>query len=151
MISIDDFLLFCDRTLDGMVSAIEGLSDAEVNWLPSLPEPNSAFQLVIHATAAGEYWVDHIVLGNSTTRDRDAEFVSEGSTQSALDAIERLRQLLHDRGPKLAAAPSIAVPVERGSIAPEQWTVGAALIHVYEELAQHLGHLEITVDLLRRR
>lgn len=151
MISVDDLLLFCDRTLDGMVSAIDGLSDAQVNWSPPLPEPNSAYQLVIHATAAAQFWTDHIVLGNPTNRDRDAEFVSEGSTQDARDAIDHLRRLLHDRRAELAAATQIAVPVERGSIAPEQWTVGAALIHVYEELAQHLGHLEITVDLARTR
>jgi len=29
-----------------------------------------------------------------------------------------------------------------------QWTQGAVLIHVYEELAQHHGQMEITRDVL---
>ena len=31
---------------------------------------------------------------------------------------------------------------------PDNWTEGAALIHTYEELAQHLGHMDITRDIL---
>ena len=33
---------------------------------------------------------------------------------------------------------------------PDNWTQGAAMIHTYEELAQHLGHMDITRDLLLR-
>jgi len=149
VIAIDDFILFCNRTLDGMMTAIDGLTDDEINWLPPLPKPNSAFQLVVHATAAAGFWTDHIVLGNRTNRDRDAEFVSSGSTADARGAIESFRQLLNTLAPELAAATSLAVVPDGWSVEPHQRTVGAALIHVYEELAQHLGHLQITVDLGR--
>lgn len=48
----------------------------------------------------------------------------------------------------LAAAADIAPePRSEQDLDPE-WTVSACLIHAYEEMAQHLGHLEITVDLL---
>ena len=57
-------------------------------------------------------------------------------------------QLLTDRRPVLAAATELTeIPKTQIPLAGE-WTVGAALIHAYEELAQHLGHLEVTADLL---
>jgi hypothetical protein len=37
----------------------------------------------------------------------------------------------------------------RGRQDPTRRTQGGALVHVYEELSQHLGQLEITRDLLR--
>jgi hypothetical protein len=32
----------------------------------------------------------------------------------------------------------------------EGWTQGAALLHTYEELAQHRGQMEITRDIVMR-
>jgi len=150
VIGIDDFLVFSDRTLEGMRQAIDGLTHEEINWLPPLPDPNSAYQLVIHATSAAQWWTSHVVLGGPVDRDRDAEFVSSGSTAEAVEAIDRLQRHLHELGPQLAAADNLAVEIQRDDPPTEPWTVGAAMIHVYEELAQHLGHLEITVDLARR-
>ena len=50
--------------------------------------------------------------------------------------------------PLLDAATELTeIPQTQTPLAGE-WTVGAALIHAYEELAQHLGHLEVTADLL---
>lgn len=150
MIGIDDFLMFSDRTLEGMRQAIAGLTHEEINWLPPLPDPNSAYQLVIHSTSAAQWWTSHVVLGGPADRDRDAEFVSSGSTAEAVEAIDRLQRHLHEVGPQLAATHHLAVEIRRDNPSTEPWTVGAAMIHVYEELAQHLGHIEITVDLARR-
>jgi hypothetical protein len=147
-ITVDEFVLFCERTIDGMVAALERLDDTTVNALPPLPAPNSAFQLVTHALGACEWWTAHVVCGRPSARDRAAEFTSAGTVaelrERATAATARLRAL----EPELAVATRLAFPAHTQTPLGREWTVGAALLHTYEELAQHLGHLEITVDLV---
>ena len=131
-ITVDEFVLFCERTIGGMVATLDRLDDTTVNALPPLPEPNSAFQLVTHALGACEWWTAHVVCGHPSARERAAA------------ATARLRHL----APELAAATDLAVEARTETPLAAEWTVGTALLHTYEELAQHLGHLEITVDLV---
>ena len=148
MITVDDFLRFSERTLEGFRSALERLDESTVNALPALPDPNSPYQLVMHTVSAVDWWTSHIILGNPTDRDRPAEFVATGSLAEAVALIAVCQSKLRELAPLLAAATDIAPgPRAEQQLGPE-WTVGACLIHAYEEMAQHLGHLEITVDLL---
>lgn len=148
MISIDDFLLFSDRTLDGFRGALERLNDTTVNALPNLPSPNSPYQLVVHSLSAADWWTDHIILGNPSDRDRPAEFEAAGTVAQLHVTLDDAQAKLHQLGPALAAATNVAFPPATQTPLAGEWTVGACMIHVYEELAQHLGHLEITVDLV---
>lgn len=141
-------VLFCERTIDGMRAAIGRLDDESVNAQPPLPGPNSPYQLVHHALSAAVWWAEHIICGYPSERDRDAEFVATGTVAAlgaqADAAVARLRALIPeiDAATELAAEARTSVPLDA------EWTVSTALIHAYEELAQHLGHLEITVDLV---
>lgn len=148
MISVDDFLLFCNRTLDGYERAIADLDDEQINALPPLPGPNSPYQLVSHAVGAGTWWTAHVVCGHSIDRDREAEFNGTGSADGARKQLADFRTLLGGLAPEMAAATELAHEATTQEPLLGDWTVGAALIHAYEELAQHLGHLEITVDLV---
>lgn len=149
MITVSDFTLFCNRTLDGMDQVVAKMDDEQLNTKPDLPGVNTVFQLVFHATAACTYWVDHIVCGNSTDRDRDAEFESSGTCEDANACSDRLRKLLAERSEQLASITELANLPNTQTPLGQPWTVGAALIHAYEELAQHLGHAEITADLVK--
>jgi len=147
-ISADEFTMFCERTIDAMVRAVSGLDDEGVNARPDLDGANSPFVLVTHALAAARFWTEHVVLGEPTDRDRASEFEASGTTAELIDSCHDAKARLAERAPALARATSLqGEGVTRIPIAPE-WTVGAALMHTHEELAQHLGHLEITVDLL---
>jgi len=148
MISVADFVLFANRTLDGYERAISRLSDEQVNALPELPDANSAFQLVTHALAAGHWWLAHIICGHDVDRDRSGEFAAIGTTTEAVAAIADFRKLLGELAPELAAATELAFEASTQTPLGAPWTVGGALIHAYEELAQHLGHLEITTDVV---
>ena len=97
MISIDDFLLFCNRTLDGYEGAIAELDDETVNALPPLPDPNSPFQLVTHAVGAGTWWTARVVCGHEVERDRDGEFSTVGTADAARKSLADFRRLLGDR------------------------------------------------------
>ena len=131
-----------------MLRAVDRLGDELVNEEPPLTGGSSPFALVTHILGACEWWVGHIVLGESSTRVRDDEFVASGTTAQLHTAVSAWLDTLSARKERLAATTGIAgtpttqVPLEG------EWTVGAALIHAYEELAQHLGHLEVTADLL---
>lgn len=148
-ISTDDFLRFCCRTIDGMVRAVGRLDDASVNAVPpQLPGANSPYALVTHALGALEWWTGHMVCGHPSSRDRDAEFRATGTVAELLEAAQAAKARLRAIAPELAAATTIAGTPRTTIPLVGEWTIGACLIHAYEELAQHLGHLEVTVDLL---
>ena len=148
MISADDFVLFCERTIDSMTSVVGRLDDEQVNSRPELPGANTPFQVVTHALAACEWWTSHIVCGHPSDRRRDGEFTASGTVADLVGATaiakDRLRALL----PELSTATELHIDPQTRVPLGAPWTVGAALINAHKELAQHLGHLEITVDLL---
>ena len=147
-ITVDDFVLFCTRTIDGMRSSLHRLDDQTVNSLPPLPSPNSPYQLVTHALAACEWWTSHIISGHPSDRNRDAEFTSTGTIAELERQADTLVARLYELRPELEAATELSFEARTSIPLGERWTVGTAMIHAYEELAQHLGHLEITVDLV---
>lgn len=147
-ITVDDFLLFCDRTIDGYCDAVARLDDELINTVPPIPGANTPYRLVVHALGACDWWTSHIVLGHSSDRDRDAEFVATGTVADATDALAAASARLAALRPELETADTVHGSPSTTKPLGAEWTVGACLIHAYEELAQHLGHLEVTVDLL---
>lgn len=146
-ISVDDFLLFSDRTIDGFIAATGRLDDDSVNRPPFVGASSTA-ALTIHALAAATFWCDHVIAGNPTTRDRDSEFVATASVAELAQRCAETKTLLHALGPAIAAATDVHIEPAVQTALGQPWTVGAALIHAYEELAQHLGHVEMMVDVL---
>jgi hypothetical protein len=150
MISIDDFLYYLDDALDGMVRIVGELGDDLANRRPAMPGANSPFAILTHCLGVMEYWGGEIVAGRRIVRDRPAEFRATGRVAELVAATERARQRLRA---DLAALDPFAAP--RGQPRVEDITLplgrtqGGALLHIYEELAQHRGQMEITRDLLR--
>lgn len=151
-IPLDDALKHIDLALDGMCATLDRLGDDLVNRRPDLPGANSPYVILRHCCGVMEYWGALALAGRSTDRDRDAEFASSGTVAELIDLVRRQRAQL-DRD--LAAFDGAAEPVAelcRDRYTPAQFaavrTQGGVLLHVYEELAQHRGHLDITADLL---
>lgn len=97
-----------------------------------------------------EYWGGHMIAGRPTHRDRDAEFRATGPVadlaQRAAATRERLEQDMADFD--ALAAP--ANPPDPGNEEiPLCRSQGGVLMHIYEELSQHLGHMELTGDIIR--
>jgi Protein of unknown function (DUF664). len=117
--------------------------------LPSLPGANSPYALVTHCLGVVEFWAGHLVAGRPVERDRPAEFSASGLVQNLVDRVEvakrRLRDDLADAEPD---APLRFEPPEDYLATKADLTQGGALLHVYEELAQHHGQLEITRDVI---
>ncbi len=147
-ITVDEFLLFCDRTIDALARTVAELGDERVNERPDLPGANSPSGLVTHALGACRWWTAHIVCGHESDRDRAGEFHAVASTAELVRACEDTKAALHGLRAELETATELANEAHTQTPLGRPWTVGAALLHAYEELAQHLGHLEVTADLL---
>ncbi|WP_353950765.1 DUF664 domain-containing protein [Knoellia sp. S7-12] len=153
--TIDEYLTLCDRALDGYAACVRELGDTHVNSpLTGVEGSNSAFALVAHVVGVMGRWGRTVNRGIVVPRDRDAEFTATGTVQQALELLEMGRARLHeDARAGDSAAPPANPPTgrDRGSHAlrgPAYATQGAVLLHVYEELSQHLGQLEVTRDVL---
>jgi uncharacterized damage-inducible protein DinB len=131
-----------------MHDVVERLDDETVNRAP-FPRTNSVAALVVHCCGVGEFWLGHVGLGRASNRDRDSEF-----------AVTERRAELHARLD--AAADGIVADVQaldRGEASPTNaggrqllqdgdGTDASLVVHVIEELYQHLGHMQVTADAL---
>ena len=146
---IEDALWFASRALDSMVAILEDLGDTDANRRPDLEGANSAYVIVVHCLGVMEFWGGFMIAGRSIERDREAEFAASGSVADLVARVEAAKvQLASDvagQDPS-ATVPDIGPPEET---APYRERKGAVLLHVLEELYQHLGQLELGRDVLR--
>jgi hypothetical protein len=150
MVSDDEYLYFVDRALEGMTAILADLGDELANLRPNLPGANSPYAIVNHCLGVVDYWVGQLVAGRPVERDRPGEFTASGPVRHLVERAEATRvQLRLDLATAEPAAPlQVEPPTEYLATKPDL-TQGAALLHVFEELAQHHGQLEITRDVLR--
>jgi uncharacterized damage-inducible protein DinB len=150
MIDIDDFLYFVDEALGGMAAVVTELGDDLANRQLDLAGANSPYAVLFHCLGVMEYWGGAMVAGRSIERDRDAEFRASGPVA---ELVRRTRQARRQLDADIADLQPLAPP--RGTPEPEDAnlplarTQGGVLMHVYEELAQHRGQMEVTRDVLR--
>ena len=141
------------QSLLGRVSiCLEGLSEAQLNWRPTISGANSAYAIAAHTLGNARAWVLGIACGRPMERDRPAEFRASGR-----DAAELLADAARLSG-EINAALSALTPsdLDRRLVPPAVlWGEGEpleisardALLHVVEHAALHLGQLQITRDL----
>ncbi len=143
MISVEDYLFFVDDALDGMIAIVEELGDERANLRPDVEGANTAYVILTHCLGVMEYWAGHAVAGRTIDRDRSAEFTATGSVANLVGRARRARARLAE---DLAHVEPFAAPRQRASTdsahRPHARTQGGALIHLYEELAQHRGQME---------
>jgi Protein of unknown function (DUF664) len=149
VISVEDYLVYVDEALDAMVAIVTGLGDDLANRRPDLAGANSAYALLTHCLGVMEFWGGHVVAGRTVVRYRDAEFVATGPVDDLVTTVGEARRRLEADLAHLDAfaAPRGAVPPE-DALLPLGRTQGGALIHIYEELAQHRGQMEIGRDVV---
>jgi hypothetical protein len=131
-----------------MHDVVDRLDGHSVNRRP-FPHTNSVAALVVHSCGVGEFWLGHVGLGRDSSRDRDGEFeavATPAELHAALDAaveqiVSDVRAL--DRGEASATYAEGRQFLEGGDGADS-----ALVVHVIEELFQHLGHMELTADAL---
>lgn len=143
--------LYLGHAYGQMLDVVDRLGDDRVNDRPLGPDTNAVAALVVHCCAVTEFWIGHVALGRPTSRDRESEF-STTATVAELHALieSTLAQVTED----LAA-------IDAGRVQPDRTgrqfleggdqSDGAIVLHVLEELYQHLGHMELAADALAIR
>jgi len=156
VISVDDYLVFVDDALDGMVGIVVELGDDLANRRLDVAGSNSPYAVLSHCLGVLEYWGGSFIAGRAIERDRDAEFRSSGTVADLVDRTRRARgQLEEDLTRFEALAPPQSSVLEAhlrewpedGDL-PLAKTQEGVLIHIYEELAQHRGQMETCRDVL---
>ena len=152
MIDKDVYLQFCDEALVAMRDIVVDLGDDLANQRPSLPGANSPFAILTHCLGVTARWASTVNLGEVVPRDRDAEFTATGPVAGLAADTDQMRASLRDWVSRTNPAATPANP----PVAPKDrepdfflTTQGGILLHIYEELAQHRGQLELTRDVLR--
>jgi len=141
---------YVDRAVDQMTAIITGLGDDLANRKPALPGANSPYAILQHCLGVMELWGGEVVAGREVIRDRPAEFRSHGPVADLVAAARKaVDQFRAD-----AATADFAGPPRGGTGHQkdpgelEFTSQGHALLHVLEELCQHLGQMELTRDVL---
>jgi uncharacterized damage-inducible protein DinB len=144
-----DYLWFADLALRNMARIVADLGDELANQQPPFGGANSPYVILTHCLGVIEYWAGATVAGRSIQRDRAAEFTASGPVAPLLARAETARERLAEDVIGLGAwdEPQ-SVHRDPDDPVPYRETKGAVLLHILEELFQHLGQMEITRDAL---
>ena len=148
--SVDAVVSYADRAVDRMTEIVTALGDDLANRKPALPGANSPYAILRHCLGVMEFWGGEVVAGREVIRDRAAEFRSHGPVADlAAAARKALDQFRADAATADFAAPPRGGTEHRKTHELEFTSQGHVLLHVLEEVTQHLGQMEISRDLLR--
>ena len=154
-VAAPDYLWFVDLALREMAGIVEQLGDDLANRRPPFRDANSPYAILTHCLGVMEYWGGATVAERPVQRDRAAEFAATATSAGCCGAPSRRAGGCRDDIAALdAAAPPAGVRPDPDEPVPYAETKGSVLLHILEELFQHLGQMEITRDALvtdRRR
>src|SRR4249919_1379426 len=143
--------LYMRHAFAQMLDVADRLGDTRVNDRPLGADTNAVAALVVHCCAVTEFWIGHVALGQPTSRDRESEF-STSATVADLHAMveSTLAQVAEDLA-DIDAGRVQADRTGRQFLEGGDESDGAIVVHVMEELYQHLGHMELAADALAVR
>ena len=128
---------------------IQDLPAAALNWVPIScgdEATNSVAVLVTHITGAEQFWVCEKLGERSIDRDRETEF------QVTVSDVAELRRRLQETDRMVHEVLSTVDPArldEVTQIRDHALTLRWGVIHMIEHTAQHLGHIQLTLQLWR--
>jgi hypothetical protein len=152
MIAVDTVTDYVDRAVDALCGIVTSLGDDLANQRPDLPGANSPYVILTHCLGVMADWGGRAVAGRDVQRDRAAEFTAAGPVAGLVAAAEQAKlQFRADARTADPPAPLRRPAARRRPDVLEARSQGHALLHVMEELYQHLGQAELTRDLLLAR
>ena len=151
---IEGYAHFIDKLLEKADKHAASLSTDALNWEPLDADTNSVAALAAHMCGVVRWWVGQGLTGNDVGRQRDTEFVARvdsngnigfwGTSRPLADVIAETRSIAADT---LASLDPAALTQQSAvdTLGPQlnRW----ALVHTIDELSQHIGHMEITIQL----
>lgn len=147
MTTADIFSHSITGSIERIIACLDGLNAEQMNWKPTAQDTNSLYVLAVHTMANAEQTVLTVLSNENIPRERDEEFVATGESA---DWIEQRWSALKPKIEKTMASLSQEVldkeyeHPRRGSISGYQ-----ALLITATHAAEHVGHAEVTRDLLK--
>ena len=142
-----------ERNLRHLIDELRGVPDEDLNRPLEIQPSNTLYQLGFHVLGSARYWAITLAGGQDFQRDRPAEFVSSGSGPKLIADLEQLIGQIHAE-----VDPLDSTDLERlttgasrhRSVDPdaEGLPLRDSLLHALEHTALHLGHAQITRQLL---
>jgi len=140
-----------DGSLDDLRKAVEGCTVDELNRRPIDADTNTLAVLVTHAMHSTRSWVSLATRAPLPVRDRPAEFLvvvdDADAFMSWFDGIGGECRTLVDGEVDFHAGATGTAPW-RTDGADEPVTSAWALLHALEHLREHVGHAQLTRQLL---
>ena len=136
---------------DRLLETINGLDDEAVNWRPPVPGANSLLVLVTHAVASAEEHVVGNAAGKTVVRNRDAEFATTGGSGHLAARAAEVRRRIDDALGGLEGRLDEERDPPFRSWPGSRTTVRDRLIHSVSHTAEHVGHAQLTRDLIAKR
>lgn len=142
--SVDAYLRLA---FDRMLAVADRLGEPLVNERPLGDRTNAVGALIVHCCGLTEFWLGHVALGEPSSRDRDSEF-------TATPTLAELHAMVDAT---LARSSELVARLEAGEGTDEggrqfhptgDESDAGMVLHVVEELFQHLGHMELAADAL---
>jgi hypothetical protein len=141
-------------SLDELRKAVDGCSADDLNRRPGGDDTNALAVLVTHALASTRSWLSLAIAGPVPDRDRDAEFLvvieDAGVFMATFDRAAAESRALLDT-PQRFDPGRIGTALWRSSGSDEPVTAAWALLHALEHLREHVGHAQLTRQLLDER
>jgi hypothetical protein len=138
-------------SVEGLRAALDGCTAEELNRRPAAEDSNSLAVLATHALASTRSWLSLAVGAALPERDRDAEFLA---------VVEDPTRFMAGIDEAAAACRSLLEtddPFEPGRVGTAPWrtygsddpvTAAWALLHALEHLREHVGHAQLTRQLV---
>lgn len=149
---VEAYSYYIRKQIATMQACLQGLTDEQMNRIPPVQGANSAFAIGTHVLGNARAWIPGIVCGQSIVRDRPGEFASSGSfadfDRAANEVCREVEEALKDLDPSDLDR-RFKPPQELwGSGEVQEVTRRLALADVLEHASIHLGHIQMTRDLV---
>lgn len=121
---------------------LDGLPQEALDWMPG-ENMNSICVLAVHVAGAERFWIGDVITGETSNRNREAEFLTRGLDAAALrEALNA--SLVHSRAVLERLMINDLHEMRTSPRDGRQFRVGWVLNHALEHIAIHLGHMQIT-------
>jgi len=144
VLSTSDFFWFVDQALDAMCAIVGQLGHDDANRRPqvagtALAGANTPYAILTHCLGVMEYWGGVMVAGRTVDRDRPAEFHASGTPAELLVKVASARRRLEADVTGAEADNEVRHTPDPEDADLPYATKGGVLVHILEELYQHLG------------
>ena len=139
---------YISESIDKLVACLDGLDRDDLNWSP-LQGANSLYVLATHVVASCRETILEVLCGTPVGRLREEEFLAEGDSPDSIKAHwAESKELLFE-----ALRGTSAADLDREYDHPRlgRFTGREILLLVIRHAGEHLGHAELTLDLLKSR